>query len=314
MRPHASLVARRNWLAAALLLCLGIVWVSKAAGGGETPGAHTEKVIGTPQFYQGDPRGRFPGNGENYCCPTAISDSLVYLAAHGFPKLLADGIADPVDAQIALIRKLAAPDCMHTNPATGTDAAEACAGIRHYVEASGYVCGKLEYQGWRPLPREMASYVTAPLPSLSWIKKAAADARGAVWVNIGWYVRGAGPDEFKRVGGHWVAVVGFGIDGGASEDSGVLLIDNPAVRSAAPAKPRRRRPDGTEVPTDDELAARIMATERVKQGRLFGRYTGLPRDAAGMYRVSGQGVHMSKKFDAAFLDDAIVLVIDDDGR
>jgi hypothetical protein len=81
----------------------------------------------------------------------------------------------------------------------------------------------------------------------------------------------------------------YGIDGGASEDSGVLLIDNPAVRSAAPAKPRRRRPDGTEVPTDDELAARIMATERVKQGRLVGRYTGLPREAAGMYRVSGQG-------------------------
>jgi len=307
MKTCLSAFARRGWVAAGILvLGVGIVSFTRGAERNGDEEAHTEKVTGTPHFYQGDPRGQFAGDGSNYCCPTAVSDSLVYLSEHGFPRLLPGGNEDREEAQIALINKLASPESMKTNPSTGTDAGEACLGIRRYVEGAGYVCKTLEYRGWRPMPKSAASYAGGTAASLEWIKEATANPHGAAWVNIGWYVRGSASGEWKRVGGHWLAVVGYGVDGEGNEDPGILLVDNPAKRPAR--SERRRNGDSAGEPTDEELASDVMTTQEIRQGRLVGNYAGLPRSAAGMYVVSGDGVSKSTKLDA-ILDGAVVLVV-----
>jgi hypothetical protein len=298
--PRASAFATRIGLAAMLLAFAEIIPLSKAAAPDVLPAAHTEKVLATPHFFQCDPRGRFAANGDMYCCPTAVSDSLMYLASHGFPNLLPNGITDTTRAQITLIDILAVY-CMKTDPVGGTSMVGALGGIECYVEASGYECDRLEYRGWRPLPKNMACYHTGLSPSPDWIKKAAADPHGAAWVNIGWYVHTGKPDEWTRVGGHWVAVVGFGVDGNGHADPNVLLVDNPAVPAMQFAH----------TGNSAELAADVMNVVPIGHARLVGEGWGLPHDAAGMYSVSGPGVSLSPKFDAAFVDGAIVLVIRD---
>lgn len=314
MKMRLSAVARRSWAASAVLIGAALISICKATDGNATMVSPVEKIAGTPHFFQCDPRGGFPEEGRNYCCPTAVSDSLVYLASHGFPRLLNGAFASPDDAQIAMIKRLASPQFMGTDPSSGTNGSRACTGIRRYVEAAGYVCQTLEFTGWHLQPKAPDLYWTAPTSlSLSWIKRTTIDPHGAVWVNIGWYVHGTGPDEWKRVSGHWVAVVGCVTDG-TDHDPDVLLIDNPAVRSFGrsfgnPQRDHRRGSQGAEAPTLDEVAAAVMMTARMKSGRLVGSDPGLPRDAAGMYQVWGRGVQMPAKFDAAFLDGAIVLVI-----
>src|SRR5947209_6039965 len=116
MNARHGFAARCRWttFVAVALTAVGLVASSRSAEKPAEPTAessvHTEKVAGTPHFYQGDLLAGFPGDGRNYCCPVAVSDSFVYLASHGFPKLLPAGVAgaaDPAEAQIALIRKLA---------------------------------------------------------------------------------------------------------------------------------------------------------------------------------------------------------------
>ncbi len=305
--PRTSARTTRSWLAAMLLGFAAAASLSRANPPDAPPATDTKKVLATPHFFQCDPRGRFAASGSMYCCPTAVSDSLMYLAYHGFPNLLPDGITDATQAQITLIDILAVY-CMKTDPASGTDMGQALSGIEHYVEASGYACDRLEYRGWRPLPKSMSCYRTGLSPSLDWIKKAAADPHGAAWVNIGWYVRGQTADEWMRVGGHWVAVVGYGVDGKGHSDPHVLLVDNPAVRTTESVS---RLADATEAPTSDELAADVMKVEPIGHARLVGKGWGLPHDASGMLAVSGPGVSMSPKFDGAFVDGAIVLVVSD---
>ena len=295
-------------MAAAMFVVIALISFCQAAEPDAPLPGHAEKVLGTPHFYQCDPDGQFADDGRNYCLPVSVSDSLVFLASHGFPHLLPGGTTDATAAQIALIKTLASSECMRTDPASGTDAGPACVGIQRYVQSAGYVCRSIEYKGWRPMPNALAAYATATLPSLDWIKQATADPSAAAWVNIGWYVAGANPNEWKRVGGHWVAVVGYGTDGAGQADPNVLLIDNPAI-SASITPAGHQLADGTESPTRAEVAADVMTVSQATQGRLVGNYRGLPRDAAGMYRVSGQGVHMSKSYDAAFIDGAIVMVI-----
>jgi len=312
---RASAFALRSWLAAILLGVAATASLSQATARDAQPVGHTEKVLATPHFFQCDPRGRFAASGSMYCCPTAVSDSLIYLGYHGFPNLLPNGMTDPTAAQITLIDILALY-CMKTDPATGTNIEMACSGIERYVEASGYDCERLEYRGWRPLPKNMVCYRTGLVPSLSWIEKAVADPHGAAWVNIGWYVRGDNANEWKRSGGHWVAVVGFGVDGSGQADPNVLLVDNPAIPAVRFAytdnhPARRRLADGTELPTNDEVATDVMRVVPIDHGRLVGSGWGLPHDASGMYSVRGPGVSMSPKYDAAIVDGAIVLVVGD---
>jgi hypothetical protein len=201
--------------------------------------------------------------------------------------------------------------------ANGTSAAGLCSGVERYIDSSGYVCKTLQFRGWRPMPAAQSRFDAGLMPTMDWIKKAIANPHGAAWVDIGWYVHSA-PGECRRVGGHWLAVVGYGIDGDGREDPDILLVDNPAIpfeddRWSNPDQGGRPS-DGGAMPARSEVAEEVMLVEPAGHGRLVGDLQGLPRDAAGMYFVSGAGVGMPEKYDAAFMDGAVVLIVGDGHR
>ncbi|MEI9997798.1 MAG: hypothetical protein WDO13_00775 [Verrucomicrobiota bacterium] len=120
--------------------------------------------------------------------------------------------------------------------------------------------------------RDEQAAIRAARPSLDWLKEGIQNPRGAVWLNVGWYIRGDG-DNWKRKGGHWVTLVGFGAaNPGDAADSDLILIHNPATRGSDD-KP-------------DDPAKDIVRLTRIDRGTLD---TGKEKteDAAGMYQLSG---------------------------
>jgi hypothetical protein len=243
----------------------------------------TQKAAETPHFWQRDSRGGFANGGRDYCCPVAVSNSLVYLAHHGFPALLPEGNGD--QPQIDLINLLASSDYFGTDPANGTSPGEVLSGVQKYVEDNGYRCERLEYEGWRKVGRNNQDEIKASRPSLDWIKEGIRNPHGAVWLNIGWYTQN-GDGEWKRTGGHWVTLVGCG----NADDANQLLIHNPGMR-------------GSDNPANDVVHLQPVAEGTLDTGRQS------TEDASGMYLISGLGLPISRGVDAAFLDAAIVLVV-----
>jgi hypothetical protein len=276
---------------------------------GPFPAVYTDKVATTPHFYQRDPRWGLTIAGENYCVPTSISDSMVYFANNGFDRLLPADNPDHYLAQAELINKLASRAYMATNSDTGTSPGGALHGIRRYVEENGYICQRLEYAGWRVLPRQMSKFAVARHPDLDWIKNCVADPKGTAWLEIGYYVHGDTPGTWKRLQGHSVVVVGYGTDG-TSLGGQILLVDNPAVGSLLPGTP-------ADLAAGRKWRAITLADQAITLTpagalKLLLKNMTVPRDVDGLFQIAGLGVPFShKKYDAAFLDGAIVLTVGD---
>ncbi|MEO8380328.1 MAG: hypothetical protein ABI779_11745 [Acidobacteriota bacterium] len=221
------------------------------------PAAHRAKAATVPDFLQTDREAGFAKSGFQFCAPTAVSNSLMWLADHGYDDLRPSGSAKR--AQIEMIRQLSGPRFMKTSPAIGTDVAQVLAGVQAYVEDAGYTISELTYEGWRPVPEES---FTSEVPDLEDIKTTVAGDQGAVWLNVGWYAYDEENDAYVRKGGHWVTVVGY--------DHDDLLIHDPSP-SAGPSFRTQRI-------TLDELA----------EGTLTGNQRNLPRAAEGYYEVGGE--------------------------
>ena len=248
-------------------------------------GATARKAAETPHFWQLDPRGGFANGGRDYCGPVAISDSLVYLAHHGFPELLPDGAGD--QAQIALINTLASPHYLGTDPDRGTGSGSVLKGIEKYVVAHGYQCTTMEYEGMYELGRREREFIIADRPDLNWMKRGILDPRGAVWLGIGWYTQ-TGEVRWKRTGGHWVPMVGFD-----TTDAGALLIHNPGTRGNG---------DLPDDPERDVVHLKLMTEGTLEMDG------GPEHSAVGRYQVDGPGLPMGRD-QVAFLDSAIVVVV-----
>ncbi len=271
---------------AALLLGLGLVLVPALPGEAQQT-APANKAEGVPDFWQYEPRGGFANGGRDYCCPVAASNYLLYFAQHGYGKLLPNPAEPAFQAQIEMIDRLASRDYFGTDPLEGTGPGAVLRGVRRYVEESGYQCRRLEYEGWRPVGGAQQGAVRARLPQRDWLQAALADPDGAVWLNVGWYVPGAAPGEWKRVGGHWLTLAGWKEE----TDGPALLIRNSLI--AAAQKP-------------DAAASTVRLTPAPEGEIVFPN--GTNRETAGMDRVSGPGLP-TKPGRYAFLDAAIVLVI-----
>jgi hypothetical protein len=253
--------------------------------------AATQKLNDTPHFWQRDSRGGFANEGRDYCCPVAVSNSLVYFARHGFPALL-PGSDDTAQSQIDLINLLASSDYFGTDPENGTAPGSVLSGVQKYIEEKGYQCRRLEYEGWRNVGSAEAATVKAARPDLDWLSGGVTNPHGAVWLNIGWY-REITDGEWKRTGGHWVTLVGVR-PGEADGDPPIFLIHNPATRGNG---------DQPDDPDKDVVYLKAVDSGTLDTGKTS------TEDASGMYQLSGPGLPIAKGVDAAFLDAAIVVVV-----
>lgn len=149
----------------------------------------------------------FAGDGQQFCAPVAVSNSLVWLEGNRDKKY-----------QIDLVHKLSSPTYMNTNTVNGTNVFGVTQGVHRYAMERWGKYKTLEYSGWSKSPAQFRSNLKKP--TLNWMTSA-LHRKGAVWLNIGWYNQEG--ISYRRAGGHWVTLVGY--------EQGKLVIHDPAPRA-----------------------------------------------------------------------------------
>ena len=251
------------------------------------PVASIEKLNSTPDMTQTDPDAGLPNGGRSYCGPVAVSNSLMWFADNGFGNL-APSLRSRRKAQHEVARMLGSEKYMNTDLKTGTGVGGVLEGLARYVEDKGYEYRYLKFQGWRKHPGRFGLGVD--VPRLSWIKSG-IKGNSAVWLNVGWYKYNSSSDEYARTGGHWVTLVGYGVDEKGKQDPAILIIHDPAPRCG-------KNPH------------EYVRMEVIDAGRLTGKRSGLPRRARGFYAMAG-GMHVKKTADLGILDGVVVLKMDE---
>jgi hypothetical protein len=249
----------------------------------QLPDLCIEKLDSTADLTQTDPNAGLPNGGKSHCGPVAVSNSLLWLADNGFDNL-APILADRRKVQFEIARALGSKHYMNTNVKRGTGASGVLEGVGRYIEDNGYEYRYLKYQGWRNHPSRFGLGVA--VPELDWLKSGVRGNSG-VWLNVGWYKYDSSNDEYVRIGGHWVTLVGYGVDENGRCGPAILIIHDPAPRCGKDPH--------------EYVQMKLM-----NSGRLTGKSSGLPRQAKGYYIMAG-GMHVRKGADFGILDGAVVL-------
>jgi hypothetical protein len=236
----------------------------------------------TPDLTQTDPALELPGNGESHCAPVAASNALVWLAHQGHERLLPPG-ASEWERQKRLVKRLSSERFMSTNELNGTSSRAVLAGLHRYLESVGVPYKRLAYQGWRAHQARFATGVV--VPELGFIRDGLGD-RSIVLINAGWYRPLKDGRLFLRRGGHWLAVVGAGVDERGARDPNVLVL-----RDSAPY-------------AGEEPALEYARLEPIERGYLNELKAVLP--ARGYYKLTG-GMHVKRPGEVAILDGVVVL-------
>ncbi|MEO0924657.1 MAG: hypothetical protein AAFY63_02155 [Cyanobacteria bacterium J06643_13] len=219
-----------------------------------------------PDFTQTEFKGSQNGNGQQFCAPVAISNSIMWLA--GMEK-----------GQVELIERLASANYMNTSLKNGTGTTGVLKGVDKIARELFGSYKRLEYQGWRKHPQRYLA--KSRVPRLDWIKNGISD-KSSVWLNVGWYQYDSLSDRYKRIGGHWVTVVGHKRD--------TLIIHDPSPRAG------------------QTFSNEHVAVNKLSSGTLTGKKTGLPISAEGFFSL-GKGMHLKSNADYAIIDGAVILEI-----
>ena len=249
----------------------------------KSPAAYTEKVVPTPDLTQTDPDGKLPIQGKSHCGPVSVSNSLAWLANNGFDNLLPT-LKNRKQSQFEMARLLGSKMYMNTT-SKGTGVGGVAQGVSRYIKDRGYEYRYLKYQGWRKHPSQFSTAVD--VPKLSWIKEG-LKGNSAVWLNVGWYKYDYSTGEYLRTGGHWVTLVGYGVDQKGNVDPSVLIIHDPS-------------PGAGKYPSHE-----YVRIKPISKGKLTGTQSGLPRSAKGYY-IMDNGMHISRKANVGILDGVVVL-------
>ena len=231
-----------------------------------TSPARTEPIFinRIPDLTQTDVRGDLYGNGQQFCAPVAVSNSIFWLA-----KMK--------QGQVELAEKLASSSYMNTSLKNGTGTTGVLNGVDRIARELFGSYERLEYQGWRKHPAHFSTNIK--VPQLKWIQSGVSD-RSSVWINVGWYRYDRASQEYERIGGHWVTVVG--------SDSDTLIIHDPSPRAG------------------QDPAREYVRVNKMSSGTLTGNKAGLPIAAKEFYSLSG-GMHLKSNAEYAIIDGAVIL-------
>jgi C-terminal processing protease CtpA/Prc len=237
---------------------------------------------------QTDKKANFPGGGSQFCCLVSIANSLMRLDSNGFQNLV-ENSGSPFDDQVKLVKLLSSKRYMDTSLTNGTGTTKLMRGVKKYIQDRGYEIAQLEYEGWRKHPQEMQTRF--PVPRLSWIKEGIL-GNGAAWLNAGWYKYNSSKDEYIRIAGHWVTLVGYGKDKNGKLNQNCLILHDPSPRAGK------------------TFSNEYAIVDKIDTGTLVGKWVGLPRSAVGYYKLGG-GMHIKNEADVAIIDGAITLKLKD---
>ena len=226
-----------------------------------------------PDLLQTHPLADFLKGGQNYCAPVAVANSLSWLAGK-----------KSVDNQIHLAGRLANSRYMNSAE-KGTTPAALLNGVDTYFKDHGQRPKKLAFQGWRSVPAKYRRAAGSQI-DLNWLADGISES-STVWLNVGWYKKTDKSGNFKRVGGHWVTLVGYELNNAYGPENR-LIVHDPAPRSGA------------------QFANEYVNLERQHGGFLVDKDHQRKQRLAGLYRMSG-GMHVSERADFALLDGAVRL-------
>lgn len=268
------------FLIAALLCFSNIVRAQEP----DLPSFCTDNIYSIPDLTQTDKKANFPGGGSQFCCLVSIANSLMWLDSNGFQNLVGNS-GSPFEDQVKLVKLLSSKRYMDTSLVDGTGTTKLIRGIKKYVKDRGYEIAQLNYEGWRKHPPEMKTVI--PVPRLSWIKHGIL-GNGAVWLNVGWYKYNSSRNEYVRIAGHWVTLVGYGKDENGTLNQNCLILHDPSPRAGK------------------TFSNEYAIVNKIRTGTLVGKWIGMPRSAVGYYKLGG-GMHIKKQADVAIIDGAIAL-------
>lgn len=166
-------------------------------------------------FTQTDVAGSQHGDGQMYCAPVAVSNSLS--ALFGSTR------------QVGLIKKLAGAGYMNTSLKNGTGTVGVLRGVERSMRENGHEKFFMRYQGWRKHLTRYDSGIREP--SKDFLRHYVGK-NSAAWINIGWYKKKG--NDLKRVGGHWITLVGY--HQSADND---FYVHDPSPRAGT--EPRRQK-------------------------------------------------------------------------
>lgn len=276
---------RQNGLLRSQLSTVLIVLTSLTATKADSPSVgkfDLSLIEQIPDLVQTDPKGKFERGGKSYCGPVAASNSLVWLKAGS------DGKFTDTEKQYEVVNRLASPEYMKTDPVKGVGANGMIRGIRRFVEEDiGDKNYKLAYQGWRSTPEGHFNGVREP--ELEWIRSSVGRGKSA-WLNVGWYRHHEEKDEYERVGGHWVTIVGYGADEEGKLSDRIIVVHDPSPRCG-------------------EHPHEYVILTPIKKGTLTGKKGETFRSSVGLFLMGG-GMHIKSIADVAILDGVIGLDLD----
>jgi hypothetical protein len=245
--------------------------------------ALAEHVREMPDLTQTDPELGVEGGGESWCGPVAVSNAVMWLANQGRETLVPTGDSQR-ERQLELVRRLGSGRFMGTTPTGGTGTSNLLNGLDKYMKSTGWGYRRLQYQGWRGHPYRFSTGVKTP--SLEFIEKALRDG-GIAIIHAGWYKPSKYADAYRRHGGHWLTVVGVGIDQNGRPARNTVVLNDPAPYA------------GTQ---PSHSFARL---ERLDSGWLMAEDGAFP--AKGYFELGG-GMRIKREGDVAILDGVVALV------
>lgn len=215
------------------------------------------KIRKMPDLTQTDPALGVVGGGDAWCGPTAMSNALMWLSEQGRESLAPPG-QDPHERQLELVRTLGSARYMGTTPTGGTGTKNLLTGLHAYLRDTGWSYKRIQYQGWRSHPVRFSTGEKSP--KLEFLERALADG-GVAIIHAGWYTPAKyGGNFYRRHGGHWLTVVGTGIDENGKPAENTIVLHDPAPYSGAPGARHfvtlRTLPDGWLIAEDGPFPAK----------------------------------------------------------
>lgn len=269
-----------------VLLTLSLVVTASAAKNikktvkPEIPDSYTKKFT-TPDIVQTDPTGRLPKGGRSHCGPVSTSNAMMWLAANGYENLVTK-LDNPKETHFRLADVLGSKDYMNAAK-SGTGADGLIKAACKYIKERGYKC-TAHYQGWRDHPIEC---MEGNRPQIDWIKEGVV-GDSAVMINIGWNRYDPNADTYERHSGHWLTVVGYGVNENGKKDPDILVLRDSASRAG-------KKP-----------SLEYVKLKPIKSGKIISAKGDKLQNAAGLFKVVG-GMHIKKTADFAILDNAVVI-------
>ncbi len=212
-------------------------------------------------------------NGEIACGPAAAANYIFWLASNGRSSLAAPEFGpEPVLSELKR---------MMGTQGRGTSAMQFSTGLESFFRAKGLPVSQLDCAGWR-------SGCTGSSPELGNLK-AILKRGGGVFLNFGWYRSSGAISEYKRTGGHWVCLVGYGVDCNGRDDPSVLVVHDPSPRCGS-------------MPNNE-----FLQMKKFDDANLLVSDNKPAVDGSGYYFVDS-GWRMPARTDVAILDAAICVV------